>query len=101
MWAEVGSSISRYRMSTTRAFTRVPITMDDGLSDEKPDRLASFHPSRVMQPDIQSNRGLLEILRSLRLELNVEKVQILLVDVGVYDRAFKVFSSILLFVYSP
>lgn len=76
-----------YRTSRTRAVESVPLALP-GREERKMG--STFMERGLMGDDIQSNLGLMFILRRFAAALPPGEVSVLLVDVGVFDRIVKV-----------
>ena len=51
--------------------------------------LSDFYPLKFMDSNISSDQGLYEVLNELSFKKNLEKYQIILVDVGIFGRYYK------------
>ncbi len=75
--------------SVSRLLQCIPLVLDDGR-EVGGGRKVMFAPRCLVAEDVQSNRGLRTILEGVQKEMPIDKVNLLLVDVGIFDRAMKV-----------
>lgn len=90
MWNALAAPLRLYDESKTRTHTRIPIGLDDGRGPVPVQRRSKFYERGLLGHNIQSNRGLLEILRHYAQWAEKGNVNVLLVDVGIFDRTVKV-----------
>jgi hypothetical protein len=83
-------SVFRFRTSETRTHTRIPLTRDDGAARRPPAAETVYHPIGILGQNIQKNSHLLSILEQFQEHIGTEEITVLLLDVGVFDRAVKV-----------
>jgi len=86
----LSSGFRRYDTTFAMLFPRIPvISLYDHMHPGRA-RGTTFHPSTILNENIQSNKGLLSLLQRFEASMDGTRFRMLLVDVGVYDRVIKV-----------
>lgn len=86
----LSSGFRRYDMTFATLFPRIPVLSLYDHTHPGHDRRTTFHPSTILNENIQSNSGLLSLLRRFEASVDETRFRMLLLDVGVYDRVIKV-----------
>jgi len=80
----------RYDASEMKNVTRIPPVADNGYG-VSPVVGSQFRTHQIHPENVQSNAGLVAMLRNLKGKLDRRVVTVMLVDVGVFIRVIKVF----------